>query len=133
MLEFCVSIPNDQYYRKGVDKYLFRRAFTNILPDKVLNSVLRGQQAADLPQRLKQEISEVRDVVKSFNQSEFCHRYMDLSKIETCLAGLEQNNPFFFRDQCGILTRGLMVGLFLTHFEGRPFNERATCSPEHFE
>ncbi len=129
MLEFCVSIPNDQYYRKGVDKYLFRRAFATILPDKVLNSELRGQQAADLPQRLRQEISEIRKVVTSFNQSELCHRYMDLSKIEASLTSLDQNHPFFFRDQCGILTRGLMVGLFLTHFEGRPFNERKTCSP----
>ena len=48
LIEFCLSLPSDQFVRNGNERYLIRRAMEGILPDKIrLNSMSRGLQSAD--------------------------------------------------------------------------------------
>ena len=117
LLEFCLALPNDQFYRDGEEKYLAKRAFANILPHQVLHNRKRGRQAADLQQRLLLERLEMEQIITSFHQSEICNHYLDLRKIENSLSALTQNTHRGFIDTANILAKGLMFGLFLQKLE----------------
>jgi asparagine synthase (glutamine-hydrolysing) len=47
LVEFCLTVPPDQYLRGGVRRALARTAFADRLPAKVVNERLKGYQAAD--------------------------------------------------------------------------------------
>jgi asparagine synthase (glutamine-hydrolysing) len=47
LIEFCLTVPTDQYLRRGVRRALARTAFADRLPPKVLNETLKGYQAPD--------------------------------------------------------------------------------------
>ncbi|MGZ8296004.1 MAG: asparagine synthetase B family protein [Allosphingosinicella sp.] len=47
LIEFCLSVPADQYLRHGVRRALARTAFADRLPAKIVNETRKGYQAAD--------------------------------------------------------------------------------------
>ena len=55
LVEFCIGVPNDQYRRKGNERWLIRRAMQGRLPELVLSNTKRGDQAADWFPRLTRE------------------------------------------------------------------------------
>ena len=60
LVEFCIGIPEDQYLRKGCDRWLIRRAMKGRLPDVVLYNKKYGAQAADWYPRLTRERNQSR-------------------------------------------------------------------------
>jgi asparagine synthase (glutamine-hydrolysing) len=59
LVEFCLSVPTDQFMRDGVPRALARRALADRLPAAVLDAPLKGTQAADWHEGL----TEARDDV----------------------------------------------------------------------
>lgn len=54
VVQFCLSLPEEQYVKNGFDRALIRRATKSILPDEIrLNQTTRGVQAADWMHRIK--------------------------------------------------------------------------------
>ena len=54
VIQFCLSIPEEQYVKNGMERSFLRRATKNLLPDSVrLNHYVRGIQAADTIHRMK--------------------------------------------------------------------------------
>ena len=47
LVEYCLSVPTDEYLFNGLPRALARRAFSDRLPAAVLNQRKRGYQAAD--------------------------------------------------------------------------------------
>ncbi|HEX8467443.1 MAG TPA: asparagine synthase-related protein [Allosphingosinicella sp.] len=47
LIEFCLTVPTDQYLSHGVHRALARTAFADRLPAKVVNETLKGYQAPD--------------------------------------------------------------------------------------
>jgi asparagine synthase (glutamine-hydrolysing) len=47
LVEYCLSVPTDEYLFNGVPRALARRAFADRLPAVVLNERKRGLQGAD--------------------------------------------------------------------------------------
>ncbi len=47
LIEFCLTVPTDQYLRGGIRRALARTAFADRLPAKIVNERLKGYQAAD--------------------------------------------------------------------------------------
>ena len=117
ILEFCTSIPNDQFYRKGIEKYLYKRAMKGILPEKVIWNTQRGQQAADLQQRLISDLPEIKSIIETIRKSEICNYYLDGKKIESAIPFLEQNSMLAFQMTGSVLLRGIAFGLFLQKFD----------------
>ena len=53
VIRFCLSLPEEQYVQKGIDRALIRRATENMLPDEIrLNQRIRGVQGADWVHRM---------------------------------------------------------------------------------
>ncbi|MEM5591096.1 asparagine synthase-related protein [Niallia circulans] len=69
VIRFCLSIPEDQYVQKGMDRALIRRSTEGYLPDEIrLNQQIRGAQGTDWLYRViphwKSLLQEAREVSK---------------------------------------------------------------------
>jgi len=69
VVRFCLSIPEDQYVQKGMDRALIRRSTDGYLPDEIrLNQQIRGAQGTDWLYRITPNweslLSEARKVSK---------------------------------------------------------------------
>jgi asparagine synthase (glutamine-hydrolysing) len=47
LVEFCLTVPADQYLRNGIRRALARTAFSDRLPARIVNERRKGYQAAD--------------------------------------------------------------------------------------
>jgi asparagine synthase (glutamine-hydrolysing) len=47
LIEFCLTVPPDQYLRHGIRRALARAAFADRLPARIVNESRKGYQAAD--------------------------------------------------------------------------------------
>ena len=67
VIEFCMSLPAEQFVRNGIERSLIRRSMKGILPDLIrMNMRERGRQSADWVQRLHQDWIKIRN---EFNQA----------------------------------------------------------------
>jgi asparagine synthase (glutamine-hydrolysing) len=118
VMSFCWSIPQSQYVRDGRNRMLIRRAMADYLPEQVLWNRRMGVQAADIGQRIVDHRGEMGTALAKLEQSELARHYLDLPKMrgvfESVQHGIDPTNS----EECGtILSRGLMVGLFLLRFD----------------
>lgn len=89
VIEFCLSLPGEQYVRNGQERYLIRRSMEGILPDKIrLNVSRRGLQSADWIQRIKPEWSSIRSQLEKFMENETIKKYIDCDKVKSKLESL---------------------------------------------
>jgi asparagine synthase (glutamine-hydrolysing) len=118
LMSFCWSIPRSQYVRDGQNRMLIRRAMVGDLPDRVLWNPRKGRQAADLRQRILEHLGQVDEVLTRLEQSTLACRYLDLPRMRGAFQSVQQSSDRSTYRQCGsILSRGLMVGLFLQRFD----------------
>lgn len=115
VIEFCLSVPEDQYVRDGSERHLIRRAMANIIPDKVrLNETVRGAQAADWAQRLEPVWPELKTEIAQIGTLAAEREYLDIAKIQRELArfstlGDAAANDYSLR----MLVRSLIFSRFL--------------------
>lgn len=84
MIEFCLSLPSDQFVRNGNERLIIRRALKGIIPDKIrLNVQKRGTQSADWVQRLKPYWKDIKNELESIiNSHDLIKKYIDLGKVK---------------------------------------------------
>lgn len=117
VIELCLSIPERQYQRGGVDRWVIRRAMLDYLPEAVRLNTRRGLQAADLGRRVLDSRGEVYAALVRLERHELARQMLDLPRMEAVLASLQRGLTPKNTSECGtILLRGLMTGLFLLRF-----------------
>ncbi|AIQ50713.1 asparagine synthase-related protein [Paenibacillus sp. FSL R7-0331] len=116
VIRFCLSIPEEQYVQKGVDRSLIRRAMAGRLPDNVrLNRKRRGVQGADGIQRMLPEwdtfLSELREMTRDPQAAV----YLNSPGLAGCLdrLGSEPEPHLIFNTDFRLLARGLVFYRFL--------------------
>jgi asparagine synthase (glutamine-hydrolysing) len=119
LMEFCLSVPDDQYVRDGHDRWLIRRAMKDLMPAAVLDEKRRGLQAADIGRRLLAHLDEAEAALERIEHSELAGKYLELPLMRRTLDVARHHlDAHVTRDLGTIFFRGLMVGLFLQQFEG---------------
>ncbi|MBS4209176.1 asparagine synthase-related protein [Bacillus sp. FJAT-50079] len=119
VIQFCLSIPEDQYVKNGMQRSFLRRATKGILPDSVrLNHYVRGIQAADTIHRMKDSWKAFVEELHQIKQDSAMANILDINVIGNILSKLEdQPSPnFVWTDEFKILTRSLIVYRFLKSF-----------------
>lgn len=120
IVEFCLSIPEDQFLRHGTDRWLIRRALKNRAPAEILQNPRRGLQAADWLVRLKNARSEVLEELDLLESCELARYAIDLRGIrrftENTATGALQGGVESLRLRTKI-EAGLMTGRFLRWIE----------------
>jgi asparagine synthase (glutamine-hydrolysing) len=119
--EFCLSVPEDQYCRAGVSRWLIRRAMAGRLPTEILASRRHGIQSADWFERLLASRIQVFEELGVLEQSETARTVLDLSRMRR-IADRMDHPPADRMEQrydyALVLERGLMMGRFVRWFEG---------------
>jgi asparagine synthase (glutamine-hydrolysing) len=118
VMEFCISIPDNQYVREGKDRWLIRRAMTGLMPAVVLDEKRRGLQAADIGRRMIAHFDETESALQRIERSELAGQYLDIPLMRRTLHRASHHLDTKVTGDLGtILFRGLMVGMFLMRIE----------------
>lgn len=78
LLEFCISIPDEQNTFNGGKRMLIRRAMTGILPDSVRWNTFRGKQAADILERVIVHSDDMEKTLNLFESAPEVTKYIDI-------------------------------------------------------
>ena len=93
IVEFCIGIPEDQYLRKGRDRWLIRRAMEGRLPDIVLNQKKCGAQAADWYPRLTRARNHIAEEVKRLAENPEVASILDMQRLKAILDSWPDRQP----------------------------------------
>ncbi|UTR10555.1 asparagine synthase-related protein [Evansella sp. LMS18] len=122
VIQYCLSIPEEQYVKAGMERSLIRRATKGILPDSVrLNRKYRGMQGADTIHRMKRRWGEFIDELKSLQSDSMAADILDMNVIDSAIEKFDNppKNEYIFDYNFKILTRSLIVYKFLKGGEKR--------------
>ncbi|WP_078432600.1 asparagine synthase-related protein [Metabacillus halosaccharovorans] len=116
VVQFCLSLPDEQYVQDGMDRALIRRSTENILPNEIrLNQRIRGIQAADWVHRIAPHWDSLIEEMKELNADERMLKYFNKEIIDSALRKAEEgpqreqiSNPDYRN-----LTQSLMVYRFI--------------------
>ena len=112
LVEFCLSIPAEQFLRGGVTRWLTRRALADRLPASVIDNSRLGQQNPEWFVRLTARHPQMLEELAQLERSALARRVLDLPRLSRIL----RNWP---EDTCDevtyhrLLPRALHIGRFL--------------------
>ena len=119
LVEFCLSIPENQYLRNGTSRWLIRRAGVERLPEDVRNNSKRGIQAAGWFEALKSGQSRLFDELKRLEGSALASEILDLKRLRALVERIPSvmDNSNRTRDFRVVLEHGIAMGRFLVWAE----------------
>jgi asparagine synthase (glutamine-hydrolysing) len=85
ILDFCFSIPPEQYLAEGLSRSLIRRAMKGRLPDSVRLETRRGLQSADWYLPVGEALPAMRAELAMIAQSPAAREVLDLPRIHTLI------------------------------------------------
>jgi len=116
LIKFCLSVPEDQFVRQGLDRSLIRRATKVYLPDKVrLNMRSRGVQGADGVHRMSSYWNTFIGELEQMSNDATIGNYLNPQVIKAAIIKIKDStNPeYAFDFDFRILMRSLIVYRFL--------------------
>lgn len=121
LVEFLLSVPEDQYARDGQDRWLLRRAMAGILPPEITEARTKGLQAADWYEALSPTLPVMRTLLERARQSSTAGGCLDLDALEKSIVAWPARRHEAAR-QADIfhhkLLRGLAMAEFIRYLEG---------------
>lgn len=79
ILEFCASIPMEQFCKKGIDRRLVKEYLSDIIPKHIIRFSKQGKQSADVQFRISKDWERIRkewlDILERCRSS----RYVDVA------------------------------------------------------
>jgi len=115
LVEFCIGIPQDQYLRKGRDRWLIRRAMQGRLPDAVLSNKKNGFQSADWFVRLSRERHQIAAELKRLAENSDVASIIDLQRLMAIL----EDRPGHGAQKVPILANALGAAYFIESAQHR--------------
>ncbi len=120
IFDFCLSVPEDQYCRRGKDRWLIRRALSNRLPKEIVNNTQRGLQAADWLERLNLAHNIIDEELNLWKSNSLPRTILDIGKLRNifnriCSSNYTPGVNDYY--QSFLLQNGLMNGRFLRWLE----------------
>lgn len=121
IIEFCLSLPDDQFLRGGQTRSLARRVFADRVPPSITNNPRQGTQNGDWHQRLTPLRDKFMAEVDALERSPLASRMLDVPRIrrimETWPADPEEalRTQWFTKHR---MFRALHAGRFIRWLEG---------------
>ncbi len=121
LVEYCLSVPTDQYMIDGVQRALARRVLADRLPQAVLTETRRGYQAADWHEGLTAARHEIADELERLSGCAAAENIIDIERLQRLVdnwpaSGWERSEvvkPYRLA-----LLRGISAGHFLRKSTG---------------
>jgi asparagine synthase (glutamine-hydrolysing) len=121
LLEFCLGIPLDQFYRHGEDRRLVRRMMRDQLPAGVLYSQGKGMQGVGWLRNMYLGRADLLAEVRAARGSALGARLLDLDGLEKLALSVPDGAPTSLADVANYrqkLLRGAAAARFIRHVEG---------------
>ena len=123
LVEFCLSVPSEQYLKDGVSRSLAKRAFADRLPQAVLNDRKKGYQAVDWHEGVTAAAASG-EIAAELERLEACDpatRMIDVARLKRLVENLPRSG--WHRDEVMrpyrlALLRGVSAGHFLRKASG---------------
>ncbi|SFI28480.1 asparagine synthase (glutamine-hydrolysing) [Paenibacillus sp. UNC496MF] len=116
VIRFCLSVPDEQYVRHGMDRALIRRATASYLPDDVrLNQRVRGVQGADWLHRMRPAWPRFVDELRLLCRDSAAAGYLNVAQVKASLEriGPEPRPEYAYDPDARLLMRALIAWRFL--------------------
>lgn len=114
LIEFCLSVPNEQFRNKNQDRVLIRTACKNLLPETVRLNPKRGVQYYDVIRKTQQILPELESLLNELKTHKEINEYLNLNSCSNIIKELKNNPNYKETNRCGkILLAGIAFGLFL--------------------
>lgn len=98
VIEFCMSLPAEQFVKDGIERSLIRRSMKGIFPDMIrMNLRERGRQSSDWIQRLQQDWGSI---LKEFNLAISDNRIKSFTDTYALKAMLSKMSEFPMDEEC---------------------------------
>ncbi|WP_226645710.1 asparagine synthase-related protein [Mesobacillus subterraneus] len=116
VIKFCLSVPEEQFVRNGLDRALVRRSTKELLPDKVrMNMKSRGVQGADGVYRMSAYWDTFIGELEKMNEDPISEYYLNQSVLKSAIEKIknEPNSEYAFDFDFRILMRSLIFYRYL--------------------
>lgn len=116
LIQFCLSVPEEQYVQNGLDRALIRRATKSFLPDKVrLNQRVRGIQGADGVYRMAPFWNEFIEEVEELSVDPVISEFLNVEVIKKAISKIckEPRPEYAFDLDFRVLMRSLIFYRFI--------------------
>jgi asparagine synthase (glutamine-hydrolysing) len=85
VIDFCLSIPDDQFRRNGQPRWLIRRAARGLLPDATVDGWQRGLQGSDWPRMVAPFRSDFQARLDDLSRRPLASEALDLEALRRLL------------------------------------------------
>lgn len=113
LLEFCLSIPDEQFRLGGEERSLIKRAMAGLMPSSVLHNPTQGRQAADFAMRLRSDAAAMDSAVAGIAASPAAREYLDVPALERRWRRIREEAERVPLAEGYAFGRGLLFGLYL--------------------
>ena len=121
VIEYCLTVPPQEFVRGGIPRSLARRAFSDRLPPEVSQSRVRGYQSADWYEALDRARPQIEEEIASIGRCSSAAKALDLNwltgLLESWPEGEWHQKATSARYRLGLL-RGISAGHFMRKVEG---------------
>ncbi|MFE4350605.1 lasso peptide isopeptide bond-forming cyclase [Peribacillus butanolivorans] len=116
VIQFCLSLPLEQFVQNGLDRALIRRSTNGYLPEKVrLNQQIRGIQGVDTISRMISEWKDFIFEIEQLTKDPLMSNFLNMSVIKNALNKIRvaPQPEFVFDHEFRTLMRSLIVYRFI--------------------
>jgi asparagine synthase (glutamine-hydrolysing) len=121
LVEFCLSVPAEQFVQGGTTRALARGAFADRLPPEVVGEVRKGYQAADWHEGMAAARADIAEEVRRIASAPGAGELIDLGRMSQMLEQWPEggwHRPDVFIPYRVALLRGVSAGHFLRKAAG---------------
>jgi asparagine synthase (glutamine-hydrolysing) len=93
LVEFCLGLPEEQFWREGQSRWLVKRLMEDQLPDIVLNNRKGGEQLIDWHVRMTRDLPQIREELEAIADDPDTSRYIDVKRIRSFLDNWPSETP----------------------------------------
>lgn len=121
LIEFCLTVPPDQYLRNGIRRALARAAFADRLPARIVNERRKGYQAADWHEGLvaaRDELGEELGRIEACGEAGATLDHEAMRRLVESMPEGGWHKPATTRQYRLALLRGVSAGHFIRKAAG---------------
>jgi asparagine synthase (glutamine-hydrolysing) len=122
LVEFCLGIPAEQYWRDGQNRWLARRTLADRVPAETLAQRKRGRQSPEWYTTASKQLDTMTAAIDRLARSPLASQVIDVPRMRTLLNSWPKDARAAQKsvDLHGhALQRGIAMGGFLRWYEGR--------------
>lgn len=120
LVEFCLSVPDNQFLRNGRPRWLLQRMMSGVLPAEIMAARTKGYQASDWFEGLSADRERLRESLEQLKAHRRVGDLLDLAGLEALMDEWPDEgwgSKSVVRNYRLKLLRGMAVGAFVRYVE----------------